>query len=53
MFDKVSFEKMLSITANDMEKIRDTLSCTMGNIDKITYDELQFALTTVTDWSEY
>ena len=57
MFDKVSFEKMLSITANDMEKIRDTLSCTMGNIDKITYDELQFALTTVfltvTDWAEY
>lgn len=53
MFDKVSFEKMLSITANDMEKIRETLSCTMGNIDKITYDELQFALTTVTDWSEY
>ena len=57
MFDKVSFEKILSITANDMEKIRETLSCTMGNIDKITYDELQFALTTVfltvTDWAEY
>ena len=57
MFDKVSFEKMLSITANDMEKIRETLSCTMGSLDTITDDELQFVFTTVfltvTDWSEY
>lgn len=57
MFDKVSFEKMLSITANDMEKIRETLSCTMGNLDTITDEELQFVFTTVfltvTDWSEY
>ena len=57
MFDKVSFEKMLSITANDMEKIRETLSCTMGSIDTLTDDELQCVFTTVfltvTDWSEY